>query len=167
MTRWVMEVSAPTGIWIWTRLKNTGLRVLVVHAASALADRVPAGKRSIDHRLRLLHDAVEVLLAAKALGVDLVDVLGARGTRGEPAAVASSTFDAADRRVVARRAVEYARIFSPASSVVRETRRATAARAAASAAAWPVASTRSLDGLAELARERRDRFRRDRVPCAR
>ena len=46
-----------------------------------------------------------MLLAPEALGVDLVDVLGARGARGEPA-VRGRDLEPPDRRVVSRRARE-------------------------------------------------------------
>ena len=42
-------------------------------------------KRRADDGLRLLLDLGEVVGADEALGVDLVDVLGARGAGGEPA----------------------------------------------------------------------------------
>ena len=45
--------------------------------------------------------------AAEAFGVDLVDVFGAGGARGKPAAVRDD-LDAADRRIVAGRAIEHA-----------------------------------------------------------
>jgi len=33
-------------------------------------------KSTIDHRLRLLHDALQMVLATEAFGIDLVDVFG-------------------------------------------------------------------------------------------
>ena len=48
----------------------------------------------------------QVCLAAKALGVDLVDVLGARGSGGEPAVVRAH-LEAADGGFVARRVREH------------------------------------------------------------
>src|SRR3569623_439314 len=69
-----------------------------------------AGRRrqcTVDHCLRLFQHAVEVLLATEALGVNLVDVFGARGTCGEPAAVGHH-FQAGDGCAIAWRAVEYA-----------------------------------------------------------
>src|SRR6185437_12444959 len=68
---------------------------------------LPRRKRTVDHRLRLFEDTVEVLLAAEAFGVNLVDILGTRRTRGEPAAVGHH-LQAADGSAVARRAIEYA-----------------------------------------------------------
>src|SRR4051812_42906122 len=64
-----------------------------------------AAKRPRDRVLRFLLDPPQVLLAAKALRVDLVDVLGARGPRGEPAVVGGD-LDAAERLAVARRGGE-------------------------------------------------------------
>src|ERR1700748_1397693 len=66
---------------------------------SALAFRAD---RPVDDRLRFLQDALQVLSAAEALGVDLVDVLGARGPRRVPAALGAD-LDAADRGAIARR----------------------------------------------------------------
>src|SRR5487761_103079 len=56
--------------------------------------------RRIDDRLRFLHDALQVIGAAEALGVDLVDLFGARWPRGKPAAFRDH-LDAADRRAIA------------------------------------------------------------------
>ena len=64
--------------------------------------------RPVDDRLRFAQDALQVILAAETLGVDLVDVLGARRPRGEPAAPRDH-LDAADRRAVARRVGEHGR----------------------------------------------------------
>jgi len=47
-----------------------------------------AGERGRDDRLRLGLDLGEVAGAAEGLGVQLVDVLGARRTSGEPAGLA-------------------------------------------------------------------------------
>ena len=57
---------------------------------------------AVTTRLRLLLDARQVLGAAEGLGVDLVDVLGARRPGGEPG-VLGDDLQPADRRVVARR----------------------------------------------------------------
>src|SRR5690348_1966286 len=59
-------------------------------------------------RLRLGLDATQVLLAAEALGVELVDVLGARRPRGEPAALRLH-LQAADGCAIAGRSGERAR----------------------------------------------------------
>src|SRR6476619_7502206 len=39
VTRWVMEVNAPTGIWIRTRSRNTALRVFLPAMGSVSARR--------------------------------------------------------------------------------------------------------------------------------
>jgi hypothetical protein len=49
----------------------------------------------VDHGLRLLDDTIEVVLTLEALGIDLADVLGARGTCGE-GAVLRDHLEAAD-----------------------------------------------------------------------
>src|SRR3954471_21825945 len=66
--------------------------------------RCSAGRaqRFGDDRLRLVHDRVQVRLVAEALRVDLVDVLGARGPRCEPA-VRGHDLEAADLGAVAGR----------------------------------------------------------------
>src|SRR5579872_1997671 len=53
-------------------------------------------------RLRLALDPLEMRLVAEAFGIELVDVLGARGPCGEPAMVGLD-LDAAERLAVARR----------------------------------------------------------------
>src|SRR4051812_32406493 len=58
--------------------------------------------RAGDRLLRLVLDAAQVVLADKTLGVDLIDILGARRPRGEPA-VGGGDLDAAERLVVAGR----------------------------------------------------------------
>src|SRR3546814_16108395 len=60
------------------------------------------GERRVDDSLRLCEDRLQVVAAFEAFAVDLVDVLGARRPRGEPAAVGNPLY-AAYRRVVARR----------------------------------------------------------------
>ena len=50
-----------------------------------------------DDTLGLGDDGIQVGLVAEALGVDLVDILGAGGTRGEPAGFGND-LEAADRR---------------------------------------------------------------------
>ena len=82
----------------------TRVRLLTV-SSPAEASSAPSGRRSqgvADDRLRLLQDAAQVVRPAEALGVDLVDVLGARRPRGEPAALGHH-LHAADRRAVAGR----------------------------------------------------------------
>src|SRR6478752_6261675 len=56
--------------------------------------------RAVDDRLRFLQDPLQVLGAAEALGVDLVDGLGARRPRRVPAALRDD-LDAADGGAVA------------------------------------------------------------------
>src|SRR5690606_24463570 len=66
------------------------------------------GERRVYDALRLGEDRLQVVAAFEAFAVDLVDVLGARRPRGEPAGFGDH-LDAADRRVVAGRPVQYAR----------------------------------------------------------
>ena len=66
------------------------------------ADARSTGDRLVHQRLRLVQQALQVCLALEALGVDLVDLLGARRPRREPAAPGTDA-DAADGRAVARR----------------------------------------------------------------
>src|SRR4051812_11747496 len=61
-----------------------------------------AAERPRDRGLRVALDLPQVFLAAKTLRVDLVDVLGARRARGEPAVVGRD-LDAAERLSVAGR----------------------------------------------------------------
>src|SRR5678815_2556467 len=61
---------------------------------------------AIDQALRLTEEDAQMLLAAKALAVDLVDVLGPRRPGGEPAS-GGDHLDAADRGLVAGRAIEH------------------------------------------------------------
>src|SRR6185312_13361761 len=63
-------------------------------------------QRRNHHRLRFLQQAREVRLVPEALGVDLVDRLGAGGAGGEPAAFADH-LDAADGGTVAGRLVQH------------------------------------------------------------
>jgi hypothetical protein len=42
VTRWVMDVTAPTGSWIWNRLKNAGLRPFA-SAISKMLEIFPHG----------------------------------------------------------------------------------------------------------------------------
>src|SRR3989338_6794818 len=70
-------------------------------AALLFGDQCP-----IHDLLRLAEDALQVRRIAKALGVDLVDVFGARRPRSEPATLADH-LDAANRRAIARRLVEH------------------------------------------------------------
>src|SRR5882757_2617665 len=59
-------------------------------------------KRPRDGGLRVVLDLPQMILTAKTFRIDLVDVLGARGPRGEPAVVGRD-LDAAERLAVARR----------------------------------------------------------------
>src|SRR6185436_2016939 len=72
---------------------------LVARAAPASAARRASCDRAIDDRLRLLQDPLQVVGADEALGVDLVDVFGARRPRRIPAALRDH-LDAADRGAV-------------------------------------------------------------------
>ena len=63
-------------------------------------------------------NVAQMLFAAEAFSVDFVDVLGAGGPRGKPAA-ARGRLDAADRCIVPGDRSSTFSIFSPASSVLR------------------------------------------------
>src|SRR5581483_5460782 len=67
-----------------------------------LASRSCPGDRGGDDLAGLVLDGGQVLGAAEGLGVQLVDVLGARGPGGEPAR-RGDDLEAADRGAVARR----------------------------------------------------------------
>src|SRR6185437_10178498 len=67
---------------------------------------VVSGDRGVDDLLRLVEQALQVGLVLEAFGVDLVDRLGTRGARSEPA-VGGDRLDAADRRAVAGRLVQH------------------------------------------------------------
>ena len=77
------------------------LQRLLIARQDSLHQSVASAASTISCASRMI--CAQMVLAAKALGVDLVDVLGARRPRGEPA-VRGDHLDAADRRVVARRA---------------------------------------------------------------
>src|SRR6187397_232020 len=86
--------------------------VLMQSASSSSGIGVPSsassarvGDSRVDDRLGLDENLLERVFVAKGFGVDLVDVLGARRPRREPA-VGADDLDAADRRVVGRRAIE-------------------------------------------------------------
>src|SRR5437899_3753698 len=64
-----------------------------------------SGEDACDHLLRRLLDLPQMVLAAEALGVDLIDILGARWPRREPAAV-GSYLDPAEALAVAGRGAE-------------------------------------------------------------
>src|ERR1019366_7542724 len=67
---------------------------------------LPSRPKSFVHdRLRLLHDATQVILPTKAFHINLVDILGARGPRGEPAAFCNDLYPS-DRRVVSRSLID-------------------------------------------------------------
>ncbi len=68
--------------------------------------RRSGSERVADDRLRFVHDALQMSVVAKALGVDLVDVLGARRARCEPA-LCRYDLDAAERRVAERSARQH------------------------------------------------------------
>src|SRR5439155_7844592 len=53
----------------------------------------------VHNLLSFAHDSFQVLLILKSLRIDLVDILGAGGSRGEPA-VGSHYLEAADRCAV-------------------------------------------------------------------
>src|ERR1700759_747504 len=67
-------------------------------------DRLPvsAGDRLVHQGLRFFEQALQMRVAVEALGVDLVDLLGARRPRRNPAALRTDA-DAADGRAVAGR----------------------------------------------------------------
>ena len=62
-----------------------------------------SGEGVIHNLLRFRHDRVQVGLVLKALRVDLIDILGSRGPRREPA-TGRDNLQAANRFVIAGRA---------------------------------------------------------------
>ena len=64
-------------------------------------------KSTVDHRLRLFHDAFQMILVTEALRIEFVDVFGSRRTRGEPSTLGDH-LQTADGSVIARRAIEHA-----------------------------------------------------------
>src|SRR6185312_12985105 len=64
-------------------------------------------QRGINDLLRLLQDQMQMILVLETLRVYLVDVFGARGSCGKPAA-GRNDLDTADGRLIARRVVQYA-----------------------------------------------------------
>src|SRR5260370_15746202 len=57
-------------------------------------------QRCVDDGLRFAQESAQMAVAAKTLGVDLIDVLGAGRTGGKPSA-RRDDLDTADRRIVA------------------------------------------------------------------
>ena len=129
-----------------------GEPALTLHAAPVSRRRLASGREdSVDQSPGVPQDPVEVLLALEALGVEFVDLLGARRSGREPAA--RHDLEAADRR---RR--------SPGAAVSMADRLAgqtsTSSRpgtTGAASAAFFCGRGRSVDalvgGLAELARQ--------------
>src|SRR4029079_1685042 len=100
--------SPATSAWAVSMSRDRFMAVApVATAMRASAARRGSCDGAVDDRLRLLQDPLQVVGAGEALGVDLVDVLGARRPRRVPAALGDH-LDAADRRAVARRLVEHA-----------------------------------------------------------
>ena len=92
-------------------------------------------QRAGHHLPRFADEGLQVALTPEALGVDLVDVLGAGWPGGEPAVVGDD-LQAADRCTVARRARELGGDRF-AGQVDALTSSARASRAVSSARAWP------------------------------
>src|ERR1022692_3618966 len=63
-------------------------------------------QRAVNDVLRFARQKAQVVRAAKALDVDLVDILRARWARGKPSACGNH-LDTADRRVIAGRTIEH------------------------------------------------------------
>src|SRR5207302_1022990 len=72
---------------------------------SQACTRLAASDDLPDDGLRLFLDAAQMIDVAETLGIDLVDVLGAGGTRCKPS-VLRYHFDAADGIAIARRGCE-------------------------------------------------------------
>src|ERR1700677_966302 len=77
-----------------------------VGAAIQREPRVLIRQRSVDDGLRVAQDLGQMPGIAEALGVNLVDILGARRSCGEPTAL-RAYLDAADRRIVPGRARQH------------------------------------------------------------
>ena len=135
------------------------------HLSTSSWRRPRHGDRAIDDRLRFLQDLLQVIRAREALAVDLVDVLGARRPRREPAALRDH-LDAADRRAVARRLVDHAARSSRRRARLSSAAPAPARRAASSAAGVAGASTRSANGWPSSLASARRSARPGRCRCA-
>src|SRR6185312_4984774 len=92
--------------WVGVLLMLFASRVTPSQPPPASRGRRNLRQRRVHHRLRFLQQALEVRLVLEALGVDLVDRLGAGGARGEPAA-GGGGLDAADRGAVAGGLVDH------------------------------------------------------------
>src|SRR6185312_7513193 len=87
---------------------RTGASATAIDGRALRAQRSPRRPQCGAHNLLgLLQDALQVRGVAKALGVDLVDILGARGSGGEPA-VGGLHLQPADRCIVTRCARQHA-----------------------------------------------------------
>src|SRR4029077_12345609 len=83
-----------------------------IRAHRTLPNGQSSGERAVDNHLRLLHDAVQLLPPPKALGVNLVEILGARWASGEPSGRAAY-LHTPDWRVVAGSLVDPAHDLFP------------------------------------------------------
>src|SRR6185369_10139452 len=84
-------------------------RTVSIHSRSSMlniATLLPRSQSCIDDGLCFAQDRLQMRVVLEGLRINLVDVLGSGRTRGEPAACGDN-FDAADRCVVARRAIEH------------------------------------------------------------
>src|SRR5690606_2156830 len=117
MQRWSREAAALSGAMVLLRCLDVGaaMAAMACLANCIAAMAAPtggmwvssgAGERRVHDPLRLGEDRLQVVAAFEAFAVDLVDVLGARRPRGEPAVVGNH-LDAADRGVVAGGLVQY------------------------------------------------------------
>ena len=66
----------------------------------------------IDHRLRLVHDRVQMFLSANAVGIELVDVFRSRGARRDPSA-SRTLLQAPDGRVLTGSPLDYSLALLP------------------------------------------------------
>ena len=78
-----------------------GLTTTAVNKFNKRKSRVTI-ERCVDDLLSLGEDCLQMLFVVEALGINLVDILGARRARGEPA-VLGDDFQTSDGRLVAGR----------------------------------------------------------------
>ncbi len=77
------------------------MRAVAAHAGLTARERCRRTQRIVHHLLRLAQNRVQMGLALETLGVDLINVLGAGGSRCKPTALRHN-FQAADWGIVAR-----------------------------------------------------------------
>jgi hypothetical protein len=93
------------------------LRKLLRPLRRQVSSRCDHGPQARNRILRQLPNLLEMRLASEALGVDLVDFLGAGWTHREPAALGRH-LQPADRRVIARCGGEGRATATPVSRVI-------------------------------------------------